>query len=827
MSGKQSRILWSIVVGCVVTGLLLPFSQAQQKRTMPVDSILPADAVIFTQWDGLTSHRAAWQQTAAYDSLVKTDLFELIQRYSELALSRFSRDSGNLDDAKEMVEQLLSGGLSATVSLESVGPPLPRVMVVLPDAAPRLAALERLMTILAESASKIEKTMEDGRTISRIRIPDLPGIEIGWWVAGNHLVIASASGSVIDCLKVESGEVASLAANAVHERFDSMQLNGVRTGGGWVDIDSIVRRVGQLPLQAPAESGLRTMEDLFKHLGVDNVESYSFQSGINGRALVGSSQWTMKGKARGIMSFQNAPSMSLEDLPPLPPGTNGFFAFSQDWKQNYLEILSIIRSLSGGKSNENLTKFLAGLPAMLGFDPERDLLDALGNVTCVFGDPDQGALGLSYGIAIEVRDPDRIRRVVSRLLRQIARTFDPSQVNVVSRVRQGQEILTFGLRSMAIYPAVAVDDHWLVIGSMPQTVEAFLARQQGQLDRWTPDDQTEASLAETSGDFLSMTYVDTPKIYRSILSAAPTLLGFFSVVSNGIWPQGIGLPSVADLPPAERFVRPLFPNTSIYFRDGDHLRGVSRSSLPALPSFENAGMLALPVGIAVLLPAVQQARNAARRSLSRNNLKQFGLALHNYHDSYGAFPEGTVANPELKVEQRLSFVVELLPFLDGQTGSRIDRKEAWDAPVNRQFTQSVLNVMQQASQPGNTSSGLPAAHYVGISGWGPDSAKLPIEHDRAGIFGYDRKTRIAQITDGTSNTLMMSEVMGGFGPWAQGGPSTIRGFEKMPYVNGPDGIGSNSREGFQGLMADGSVRLLSPKTDPELLRRLAAMHDGF
>jgi hypothetical protein len=66
---------------------------------------------------------------------------------------------------------------------------------------------------------------------------------------------------------------------------------------------------------------------------------------------------------------------------------------------------------------------------------------------------------------------------------------------------------------------------------------------------------------------------------------------------------------------------------------------------------------------------------------------------------------------------------------------------------------------------------------------------LPVTSNRAGVFGINRKTRIADIKDGTSNTIMTTEASGQFGPWIAGGNPTIRSLTKKPYINGPDGIG--------------------------------------
>src|SRR6266404_462811 len=73
----------------------------------------------------------------------------------------------------------------------------------------------------------------------------------------------------------------------------------------------------------------------------------------------------------------------------------------------------------------------------------------------------------------------------------------------------------------------------------------------------------------------------------------------------------------------------------------------------------------IAVLIALLLPAVQQAREAARRSQCKNNLKQFGLALANYHDAYNCYAiGGTAVNWGVTSHPDLSFHARILPFID-------------------------------------------------------------------------------------------------------------------------------------------------------------------
>src|SRR6056297_4055498 len=104
----------------------------------------------------------------------------------------------------------------------------------------------------------------------------------------------------------------------------------------------------------------------------------------------------------------------------------------------------------------------------------------------------------------------------------------------------------------------------------------------------------------------------------------------------------------------------------------------------------------IAVLVALLLPAVQQAREAARRSSCKNNLKQLGLALHNYHDTHGMFPinwgtgyDGTT-NPTSSIQ--FSWMTYILPYIEESAlYDTINFNEALDDPNNNAAASTVID----------------------------------------------------------------------------------------------------------------------------------------
>jgi prepilin-type N-terminal cleavage/methylation domain-containing protein/prepilin-type processing-associated H-X9-DG protein len=265
----------------------------------------------------------------------------------------------------------------------------------------------------------------------------------------------------------------------------------------------------------------------------------------------------------------------------------------------------------------------------------------------------------------------------------------------------------------------------------------------------------------------------------------------------------------------------------------------------------------IAVLIALLLPAVQQAREAARRSQCKNNLKQMGLALHNYHEAFQTFPPGYIAGPDTtKTTPGWGWPVLLLPQLDqAPLYNQLNLNVPIQDPTNTTAIKTLLPVFLCPSDiiaegPFNITDSTAPTPVVVISTT-PSSYAGSVGNDSSdvddninpggGVLFRNSNVRFADITDGTSNTIVIGERS-----WSQtngiwvGAPDggRIRAGQKNPFVpldeaasfgilghahwiniltdpdGGMDDFSSLHSGGAQFLFADGSVRFLQSVASP-------------
>ncbi|QDU47255.1 hypothetical protein Mal52_57830 [Symmachiella dynata] len=216
--------------------------------------------------------------------------------------------------------------------------------------------------------------------------------------------------------------------------------------------------------------------------------------------------------------------------------------------------------------------------------------------------------------------------------------------------------------------------------------------------------------------------------------------------------------------------------------------------------------------ILLLLPVLQSSRggDSLFRGQRRNSLKQIGLALHNYHDDYGAFPPAYVADEN---GRRLhSWRVLILPYLGEQQAQELyeqyDFSEPWNGPNNVKLLTQRPNIYRGPGQQGDTTM----TAYAAIVG-------------EPCVLQGTEPVAIKDIRDGTSNTLVAGEAVGAGIPWTK--PQDVD-FDQFTHWGDANGFsGGFPVGGAYMLSADGSVHFLSDEApDKELARSMFTRAGG-
>ncbi|HEY2252736.1 MAG TPA: DUF1559 domain-containing protein, partial [Planctomycetaceae bacterium] len=177
----------------------------------------------------------------------------------------------------------------------------------------------------------------------------------------------------------------------------------------------------------------------------------------------------------------------------------------------------------------------------------------------------------------------------------------------------------------------------------------------------------------------------------------------------------------------------------------------------------------IAVLVALLLPAVQQAREAARRSQCRNNLKQIGLALHNYHSSYNTFPPGYVAGAIYPATScGWGWCAQLLPYLDqtplyNSINFQLPIENSANVPLLSKTLSGMLCPSDQTGAGQFTITDGAGAVLIQAAVASSYAATVGDDSSEAdaltgnGVFFRNSRIRISDIADGTSTTVLVGE----------------------------------------------------------------------
>ena len=531
--------------------------------------------------------------------------------------------------------------------------------------------------------------------------------------------------------------------------------------------------------------------------GVRNLTSYEATSGLDANGFVGRSLVRVDGEPTGLLAVCAEEALKKEDLAGVPSDATIAFAVRLD-AQRVLDEFIHLAGRFGPRAAEDVQEGLDEIRSELGLDIRSDILRALGDVWHVSTSPADGGLMLGWTASVKVRDPRRLSATLNRMLGFVQASL--------SRGRRSPRIKEFEFAGHNVYflsvpdddfplaPAWCITDDQLLVAMFPQAIKARLSR--------GPDDLSLVDRPEVKALFGSdegpmvLFYQDTRTLFELFY---PILQVVARAGFGELQQQGIDV-DVSLLPSTACIAKHLQPGVIAVSKTSHGFETVAQQTLPG----SSVGAT-LPVSVALLLPAVQSAREAARRTQSMNHLKMLGLAMHNFHDTYKAFPAAYSTDEQGK--PLLSWRVHILPFVEGSAlYDQFHLDEPWDSEHNRRLIAQMPAVYRSPNskaEPGKTVY-LALRHEKGVL--------VPPEQSQ---YEGQRKLGIGirHITDGTSNTLLAVEAND----------------ESAVIWTKPDDLEVNMDEPLRGLVGlrpggflaaicDGSVRFIAASIDKDVLR---------
>lgn len=537
-------------------------------------------------------------------------------------------------------------------------------------------------------------------------------------------------------------------------------------------------------------------------LGVTKIKHWSSVSGLDKTGMHSNSVLVTEGTPTGLFDLVPDKPLTIKDFKKIPANAVNATVARFDLAYLYDKVLAGI-----GQVNPNIPQLIEGqiaqIEPQLGFSIKEDLLAGLGDTWSVYVSASEPGASFIPGlvISVSVRKPEGVAKAlqvfVAAAQAVLANAGPQAPFSLQEFTAKGEKGYRIQINNLPIpvAPTWVLTKDELIIGLTPQLVTAHLSA------------TAKASMADNEHIKAAFKWAPKPTVVsysdpKPTVQTIYTLVGSFGPLLTGqLAQQGINF-NLPPLPPFADIEQHLAPSVSTIARTENGWRTESHGVIPSVTQVGPAGVA---VAIGLLLPAVQQAREAARRAQGMNNLKHIGLAMHNYHAVNKKFP--AAANVDQKGKQLLSWRVHILPFVEqAPLYQQFHLDEPWDSEHNKELIKNMPPVYASPNHEDLAKEGKTV--YLVPTG-------------KSTAFEGQEGFSVADITDGTSNTIMAVEAHRDAAViWTK--PDDL----VIDFKNPTKGVKSARVGGFHTLFCDGSVRFISDSINLDTLKALFTRNGG-
>jgi prepilin-type processing-associated H-X9-DG protein len=823
----QPRRIRNIAIGpMLAVSILVNIARAQDEK--PKEGVLRAptpsaagyvpreDLLLYLEFKGFDEQAAVWQKTAAYRLLSETKLGALLEDLAIQAIEVYqdtvpTKNRFKGVDAVDILKRVARHGFAFAVS----GKPQERLrsVVVVPEGdQPELKAV--LAALAERLGGAVEEKAEPGLLEKAGRTLHPLGADQVWWVEKGMLILADRT-KVDEIVDVIEGRRTSAVDHPQRAQLFKRQEGFEPLAVGFFDAKSV----------GPLSSELT-------QLGLGGLRRVELNWGFDQDALRCTLRVVAPTPRGGALALLDQPSFGIGSLPRIPPKVSGLTVMSIDLAKSYDLVDSLIK-----RRGSNGTTGLKN-PVIMeqqGLDLRKDLFDNLGPKLAFYTQSDisgesnnaaELAASRAAGttLSVELRDRDKVSRAIDPLMRSFG-PFMRQRFRFGARDRQWliaaslsfhrtagpphpQYAIDWPANSLVppystlLRPTVTVGENELVFAASNEATQGALAGDRS----WQAPEAFVPCVRRLPPRMIYMRLAD-PRPATPVLAASlPVLIR--QVNAEIVLRERRAGRNAKDvymrldpeiIPKVEDVNARLFPSSTTVTVDGE---GAVLCHREAIPTISSPAVVAAV--IVYSLPAIRAGMDAARRARCVNNLKQIALAMHNYHQSNNRFPRAASLSEHGK--PLLSWRVAILPYMGYQElYNKFHLDEPWDSVHNKSLIKEMPPV------------------YLCPDGAKPETFTTPYQvvvGDNT-IFEKDKDVGFVDVTDGTSNTLLVVEAKNAVS-WTRPDDVTFDPAAAPSLC----GAGSAHPGGFNAAMGDGSVRFIKDTIDPKKFRFMITRNQG-